>query len=398
MNKFLVNHGKAMLLVGFLLMLLGAFTFTLFRSGPLAPVPVTLATVELREITPGLFGIGTVEAQFVHKIGPTLTGRLQYVDVQPGDQVKAGQILGGMDPIDLDDRISAQGANINRSQAVVLAVEANIQEAVTRKTFAKTQAERYEQMLAVHSVSKEATDIKQQDYHVTEASLNAARANLEVARQEVIRLQAERDGLHRQRDNLHLVAPVDGLVTRRDADPGTTVVPGQAVVEIVEKENIRVSVRFDQQRAQGLKAGLGAQIILRSLAGEELAGQVERIEPLADSITEEIVAKVTFKQLPQTTPPIGELAEVTVFPAAQKAMPVVHNASLQRVDGHLGVWLVVDDRLHFTKVKTGAADLDGWVQILAGLDGGERVVIYSKKALGANSRIKLVEHQAGKPL
>jgi RND family efflux transporter MFP subunit len=358
MNKFLVNHGKTLLLAGFLLILLGAFTFTLFRSGPLAPVPVTLATVELREITPALFGIGTVEAQFVHKIGPTLTGRLQYVDVQSGDQVKAGQTLGGMDPVDLHDRISAQGANINRAQAMVLAVEANIQEAVTRKTFAKTQAERYEQLLAVHSVSKEGTDIKQQDYQVAEASLTAARANLEVARQEVIRLQAERDGLLRQRDNLHLVAPVGGLVTRRDADPGTTVVPGQAVVEIVEKENIRVSVRFDQQRAQGLKAGLGAQIILRSLAGEVLDGQVERIEPLADSITEEIVAKVTFKQLPQTTPPIGELAEVTVFPAAQKAMPAVHNASLQRINGHLGVWLVVEERLHFTQVKIGAADLD----------------------------------------
>jgi HlyD family secretion protein len=398
MNKFLVRHGKAMLLAGFLLILLVAFTFTLFRSGPLAPVPVTLATVELREIIPTLFGIGTVEAQFVHKIGPTITGRLQHVDVQPGDQVEAGQIVGGIDPIDFDDRISAQGANINRAQAMVLAALANIQEAVTRKTFAKTQAERYEQLLAVHSVSKEATDIKQQDYQIAEASLTAARANLEVARQEVLRLHAERDGLLRQRDNLRLVAPVGGLVTKRDADPGTTVVPGQAVVEIVEKENIRVSVRFDQQRAHGLKAGLGAQIILRSLAGEALTGQVDRIEPLADSITEEIVAKVTFKSLPQTTPPLGELAEVTVFPAVLKAMPAVHNASLQRVDGHLGVWVVAEDRLHFTKVETGATDLDGWVQILAGLDGGERVVIYSKKALHANSRIKLVEHQAGKPL
>ncbi len=398
MNKFLASHGKTLLLVGFLLILLGAFTFTLLRSGPLAPVPVTLATVELREITPALFGIGTVEAQFVHKIGPTLTGRLQHVDVQPGDQVTAGQTLGGMDPVDLNDRISAQGANINRAKAVVLVVEANIQEAVTRKTFAKTQAERYEQLLAVQSVSKEGTDIKQQDYQVAEASLTAARANLEVARQEVIRLHAERDGLLRQRDTLHLVAPVGGLVTRRDADPGSTVVPGQAVVEIVEPTSIRVSVRFDQQRSLGLKAGLGAQIVLRSLAGEVLAGQVERLEPLADSITEEIVAKVTFKLLPQTTPPIGELAEVTVFPAAQKAMPAVHNASLQRVDGHLGVWVVADDRLHFTQVKTGAADLDGWVQIVAGLGGGERVVAYSKKALQANSRIKLVEHKAGKPL
>ncbi|MDK9708575.1 MAG: efflux RND transporter periplasmic adaptor subunit [Desulforhopalus sp.] len=398
MNRFLTIHGRTLLLAGFLLILLGAFSFTLLRSGPLAPVPVTLATVELREITPALFGIGTVEAQFVHKIGPTLAGRLQHIDVQPGDQVVAGQVVGGMDPVDLDDRISAQGATISRAQAAVLAVEANIREADTRKTFAKTQAERYQQLLAVHSVSKEATDIKQQDYHVAEASLAAARANLEVARQEVRRLQAERDALLRQRNNLHLIAPVSGLVTRRDADPGTTVVPGQAVVEIVEPANIRVTVRFDQQRALGLKAGLEAQIVLRSLAGEKLAGRVERLEPIADAITEEIVGKVTFKQLPHPLPPLGELAEVTVFPVPLKAMPAVHNASLQRVAGQLGVWTVSEGRLRFIKVKTGAADLDGWVQIIEGLGGGERVVMYSKKALQANSRIKPVEHKPGTPL
>jgi RND family efflux transporter MFP subunit len=399
MKKFFSLHGKTLLLSGFLLSLLVVFVYVIMRSGPLAPTTVTLARVELREISPELFGIGIVAADSVHKIGPTAAGRIKDLAVQTGDTVTRGQVLGAMDPVDLDDKIDAQNATINRAQAAVLAVEANIREVAARKTFAKIQAERYEQLLTAQSVSKESVEIKRQDYQIAEASLASAVANLEVAHQDVRRLQAERDGLARQRDNLRLVAPIDGLITRRDADPGTTVVPGQTVIEVVEPGSIQINVRFDQQRAMGLKAGLRAHIVLRSLADTTLIGRVERIEPLADAVTEEILAKVRFELLPQPLPPIGELAEVTVYPELRKAMPAVRNACLQRVDGRLGVWVVTSgNHLIFTPVKTGATDLDGWVQILAGLDGGERVVAYSQKPLHPQSRIKIAAPKEGKDL
>jgi multidrug resistance efflux pump len=41
-----------------------------------------------------------------------------------------------------------------------------------------------------------------------------------------------------QRGNLRLIAPADGLVSSRDADPGTTVVAGQAVVEVIDPESL----------------------------------------------------------------------------------------------------------------------------------------------------------------
>ncbi len=398
MKKFLSIHGKTIMLVGVLLPLFALFAYVTLRSGPLAPIPVTLMTVERREITPSLFGIGTVEARYTHKIGPTLTGRLKQVDVQSGDQVKIGQIVGEMDSVDLDDRINAQEAAFKRAEATVLAVEAQIQEASARKNFAGSQVKRYDQLLAVRSGSKEVAETKRQEFDVTRAASSAAQANLEVSRQEVIRLRAERDGLVRQRDNLRLVSPVDGFISRRNVDLGSTVVPGQSVVEVVEPSSIWINVRFDQQRAMGLRAQLPTQIVLRSHGTKPLAGQVVRVEPMADSVTEEVLAKVAFEQLPETLPSIGELTEVTVELAAQKLMPVVLNASLQRVDGHLGVWIVKDDHLSFSPVTIGASDLEGRVQILEGLDGGERIVSYSRKALHAKSRIKVVDRIIGQSL
>ena len=395
MKKFFREHSRTLLLTAVLVPLVLLFAWVSLRSGPLAPVPVTLMTVERSPITPSLFGIGTVEARFTHKIGPTFTGRLASVQVQTGDRVQAGQLLGEMDPIDLDERIKAQQAALQRAEASVQAVLAQIREAEARRSFAEAQATRYARLLSTRAVSKEDAESKRQEAEVTRAAAETARANLEVARQETVRLGAERDGLSEQRANLRLVAPVDGFISRREADPGSTVIPGQAVVEVVEPGSIWVHVRFDQQRARGLQTLLPARVLLRSQGTEPLAGEVVRIEPVADAVTEEVLAKVRFASRPDVLPPIGELAEVTVQLAPLAATAVVPNASVQRVDGRLGVWVVEEGRLSFTPVTLGASDLDGRVQILAGLAGGERVVVYSKKALHTTSRIKVVDRILG---
>src|SRR5690606_14044180 len=60
--------------------MLALFVYAALRSGPLAPVAVTVATVESRAITPALSGIGTVQARYTYKIGPTHAGRLMTLD------------------------------------------------------------------------------------------------------------------------------------------------------------------------------------------------------------------------------------------------------------------------------------------------------------------------------
>src|SRR3546814_16665642 len=85
MRKFPL-HGRTLAVlavVGSLLILLG---YVALRSGPMAPVAVTVATVQSRALAPALFGIGTVDARYTYKIGPTFAGRLQRLDVDVGDQ------------------------------------------------------------------------------------------------------------------------------------------------------------------------------------------------------------------------------------------------------------------------------------------------------------------------
>jgi len=393
--KPLTMNRRTLALLAVLVPLAAMFVYVALRSGPLTPIPVTVTRVETRSITPALFGIGTIEARYTYKIGPTVAGRVKRVDVQVGDRVRSGQLLGEMDPVDFDDRIASIGAALKRSEAAALAAKAQVQEALARKTYADAQARRYEQLLQKSLVSEEMAGGKQQERDAADAGVGAARAGLDAANQASAGFRADRESLMTQRANLRLIAPVDGLVTLRNADPGSTLVAGQSVVEMIDPASLWIHARFDQLRVTGLSAELPVDILLRSLGERQLGGRVFRVEPLADAVTEETLAKVVFDAIPEPLPPIGELVEVTVAMPALPAAMVVPNASLQRVDGKMGVWLIQDNTLRFAPVKVGATDLDGQVQIKGGIQAVDHVVVYSRRALTARSRIKVVERLEG---
>jgi HlyD family secretion protein len=372
---------RTLALVVVIVPLLVLFAYAALRSGPLAPVAVTVAAVESRTIGPALFGIGTVQARYTYKIGPTYAGRVKRLDVHVGESVKAGQVLGEMDPVDLDSRLGAQQAAIKSAEAALLQAEA-------RQAFAQTQAGRYEQLLAIRGTSEENAATKRQELAVANAAHGAAR-------EDASRLRAELEALRAQRGNLRLVAPVAGLVTTRLAEPGTPVVAGQAVVEVIDPGSLWVDTRFDQISAEGLAAGLPARIVLRSRRGQSLPGRVQRVEPQADAVTEETLAKLVFDTPLSPLPPIGELAEVTVQLPELPAAPTIPNAAIRTVKGQRGVWKLTGDNLSFAPVTLGRANLDGHVQVEKGLAPGDRLVVYSEKALTASSRIHVVDRLRG---
>lgn len=361
--------------------LLALFLYAALRSGPLAPVAVTVVKVDELAVSPALSGMGTVQARFTHKMGPTAAGRLLRIDVDVGDAVRVGQVLGEMDAVDLNERILAQQAAIQSAQAAM-------QQAEAKRAFAQAQAKRYEQLLPARAATEEYVATKQQELLLAQTALAAVR-------EDAHRLQAELKALQAQRGNLRLIAPVTGIVAARHADPGSTLVAGQPVIEVFDPASVWVDVRFDQVNAQGLAAGLPARVTLRSRPTDAVAARVLRVEPRADAVTEETLAKVVFDSLPSPLPPLGELAEVTVQLPSLPAAPAIPNAAIRTVEGRRGVWKLVNDDIVFAPISLGRSDLDGHVQVTQGLVKGDRVVLYSEKALTARSRIHIVERLKG---
>lgn len=383
-----------LLTVGFLL-LAGTFFYVMMRSGPLAPVAVVAQEVQVRSLTPSLFGIGTVEPRYTYRIGPVAPGRLKSVEVQVGDRVSAGMVLGEMDPVDLEERIKAQRAVIERIDAAVRSAGAAVSEKAARKAYAEAQSKRYDSLLASGAVSVEAAESKRQERQVTAALWSSARSEHGAVAADRNRAQADLEALLSQKETLTLTATSDGIVASRNAEPGSTVVAGQSVVEVVSAAELWVAVRFDQSMASGLAAGLPLHITLRSRPDETWPGEILRVEPLADAVTEELLAKAVFTRRPDPAPPIGELAEVTVDLPPLAPSAVVPDGALHRVNGTVGVWLLEGGGIRFQPVVMGRRDPEGFVQILEGVAEGDRVVVYSEKALTGRSRVKVVERVGG---
>ncbi len=371
------------------IVLLIAFGWVATKTGPLAPIKVTVTKVVKGDVTPSLFGIGTVEARRAYLIGPTVAGRVRSVLVDVGDRVKVGQLLAEMDPVDLDKRVAASAASVERGRSAIATAQAQVTDARSRLKLAASEAGRYIDLEKKNFVSHSVVDGKLQQQQSADAQVAASEATLTSTRQDLVRLEAEREGARQQRGNVRLEAPVDGVVTLRDAEPGSTVVAGQAVLKLIDPASLWVRTRLDQSRSAGLHEGLAAEITLRSRPQGSVAGKVARLEPVSDSVTEERVAQVMFESLPPGVS-TGEMAEVIVrLPTVRDAL-LIPNAALRQRGALSGVWLHDDGKLRFVSVRTGAEGQDGMVQVVEGLKAGDEVVVHSKRELEEGSRIKVV--------
>jgi len=387
---------KAVLLaVGLALAVLLIVVF--LRSGPLAPVQVVVATVREGSLQPGIVGIGTVEARRSWMVGPTSAGRVRSVMVDVGDTVRAGQLLAEMDAVDIAQRIAASQATVARAGHALGAAQAQLADAQARRELAVINAQRNRELAAQNFISAGALEARLQEKASADAAYQGAQANLAAAGQELARTQAEREALVRQRANVRLVAPNTGVVISRDAEAGSTVVAGQAVLRMVDPGSLWVKMRVDQGRSMGLAPGLPAAITLRAQPQQPFAGRVARVEMQADSVTEERVAHVVFEAgseaLHQAA--LGELAEVRLQLPRTPVTLLVPNAALQRQQGTVAVWRLREGALEWVPVRLGVSDLDGQVQVLEGLQADDQVVVYSQKALTRETRIRVVEALPG---
>jgi HlyD family secretion protein len=390
--KFKPLFSRRLALGALALLFVVALAFVALRTGPLAATRVTVMRVQEGRLSPALFGIGTVEARRSWMVGPTVAGRVLSVKVDVGEAVKAGQLLAEMDPVDLDQRLSALDASLARAASMQAGAQAQVHDATARRELAAVNAKRNQDLAAQNFISAGALEVRLQEKASADAALQAAQANLSGAAQDITRLRAERAALARQRATVRLQAPADGVVISRDAEAGSTVVAGQPVLRLIDPASLWVRLRLDQGRSAGLAPGLKASIVLRSQPHAPLAGQVARVELLADSVTEERIAQVTFDAPGGPAgAAIGELAEVTLQLPQTPTSLLVPNASIQRQQGHSGVWRLEGGKPVFTPVRLGAHSLDGQVQVLKGVKPGDEVVVYSHKALSEGSRVQVVD-------
>jgi HlyD family secretion protein len=377
---------RSLFLVLGALAFVAAFVWLLTTRGPLAPVGVETATVTRANLSPGVYGIGTVEARQAYAVGPIQAGRVLRVLVDQGDAVKAGQLLAEIDPVDLRQRAEAASSAAARARQTAQAAQAQVMEADSRSQLAQANSARYQALVRQNFVAQEMADSRRHEAAAAEAALAAARASATGAQRDIGRAEAELQGIGQLRNSLKLLSPIDGVVTARDAEAGATVVAGQAVLRLVDPARLWVRARVDQARAHGIAVGQTADIVLRSAPGATLPGKVARIELQSDAVTEERIVDVAFDSA-SAQQYLGELAEVTIrLPGARDAL-TVPRAAIATLGNQTGVWRAVDGRARFQPLRIGMQTAER-VQIVSGLNAGDSLIVYSAKQLDDGVRVR----------
>ncbi len=358
-------------------------------QGPLAPAKVTVSKVERGTLVASTFGIGTVEARRGYAIGPTVASRVLRVLVDQGEPVKAGQLVAELDPVDLLERVTSGELAVERAASTIRAAQAQLAEAESRAGTAASNARRHAELRAQGFVSQEAADAKAHEANAAKAGVDAAQAQLAAARRDHERAQSDVAGTGKLRAQARLVSPVDGVVSARLVEPGTTVVAGQAIVQVIDPATLWVRARIDQAQSGGVRVGQAAGIVMRSDAKRVHRGEVQRVDLVSDAVTEERIVNVGFAARPEAIS-VGDLVEVTIRIAELADVRSVPTAAVKRVDRQDGVWRASEGRVTFRPVKVGTTTLDGRSQILEGLDDGDEVVVHSEQALKPEAKVKVV--------
>jgi HlyD family secretion protein len=367
--------------------LLAIFAWVVLTQGPLAPIKVTVEKVRIGNLGNAVFGIGTVKARRSYNLAPTMTSRVKNVLVDQGDEVAAGQVLAEMDPVDLDDKLAGGQRVVEKTANAIQVAEAQISESQSRFNTISATLTRYQELRISGFVSQEMLDAKLHEKNAAISALKMASANLAVSREEHARAQADMRGIGKARAQTRLISPINGVVAVRLAEPGSTVIGGQVVLQVVDPNSLWAETRIPQQQAGLVRVGQVAEVVLRSQPQTPIAGKVARIDMVSDAVTEERIVNVSLSNARAS---IGEYVEVTLKLPDLNDTRSIPSTAVKRVDKVSGVWVLQKGKVVFKPVKIGFSTMDGRTQILDGLGEGDEVIVYSQQALREGLKVKVV--------
>lgn len=289
-------------------------------------------------------------------------GTLLELTVGEGSRVRAGQVLGRIDLSDVGSRVAERAATVESARAQFL------------------QAER------VHASNQRLADqqfISPNALDASKASLDAARAGLEAAQAQLgtARL-ALRDGV--------LVAPIGGLVAKRQALPGEKLAVEQPVLTLVDLSVLELAGSVGTHEVALLSPGQEVQLRVEGVDAP-VPGRIDRIAPAAEPGTRAIGVTVVVAN-PQERLRAGQYAMATlVLPDATPRL-TLPLAAIGGAAGQAQVWVIEGGALARRSITLGRRDeVQGRVEIVGGLAPEAQVLAARFDGLREGRQAKVAE-------
>lgn len=349
--------------VGLVIILIMSYRLILYR--PSLPV----IKVKEVEVQGQVKGPGTVQSKVPVAVSAKITGIVEQLYADQGDRVKKGQLLAELDAAELNARVGSSRAARHRAQRELGRTQADAAKARANLALAQSNYRRDLEVFKPGYISEAAMDTTRAQLRLAESEQAAAQAQVAAQAAQAAQAESEVKASEALLAYTRILAPMDGLITLRKAEAGSTVSPGAPIFQMVDLDTVWVAAWIDATQIAQLREGQKANIRLRS--GRRFEGRLVRITKEADTVTRELEVNVVFDKLPEPLV-VGEEAEVTIATGKVKA-PAVPLAAIVHREEHAGVLVVEQGRLAFRPVTLGLND-GRLVAVLEGLKEADLVV------------------------
>ena len=402
-------------------------------------VSVNAEAIRTRDLEALVSASGKVQPKRRVNISAQRPGRVTRLAVEEGERVKAGQFLLEIDPRSLEGQLQRGEAGVAAAQSALaqarVGVEqarVNLEQSQTSLDLARQNLKRQQDLWKGELTTREALEKAQNDVALREADFRAREQDIRAREQEIQtrqqQIKQEQASLATTKYDLNqvmIVAPMDGIVTRRNIEEGETAVvgtmnnAGTVLLEIADMSVIEAEVEVDETDIPFVELGQTAKVSIDAVPDRTFSGRVTEIgnSPIQAAQNTGQRQATTFKvvitldeEVPNVRPGFTCTAEVTT--ATRKAVPAVPiqaltvremlfdakgtmvreerrtrrsatvgttvSASNEPPPGHTreeteGVSLLRDGKAVFTPVKTGIAG-EQYFEVVEGLKPGDQVI------------------------
>jgi RND family efflux transporter MFP subunit len=355
----------------------GFFALRLSRGS--AAVTVTAGTAEATgggsATGAGISANGYVVARTKASVSSKILGRLAWIGVTEGSQVRLNQIIARLESADYEAALLAANATVAQLDA---------QHVQAQRDLKRAQSLRQQNLVSDADLESAETKVE-----VSLAQANAARAQAKLAEATL--------------ENTRVRAPFSGTVLRKDAEVGEIVAPSSAgggltrtaIVTMADLSTLEVEVDVNEAYIAQVVNGQPARITLDAYPDTSFAGRVRQVVPTADRQKATVLVKVSILDRdPRILPEMGAKVVFEAHDAQIAAAPrrvFVPEAAIVQSGGRAFVWIMQDGAVRQQAVDVGPARGDR-IEVRQGLLGGESLVLSPPAGLKDGSKVKLAAH------
>lgn len=326
-------------------------------------VPVVLSNPVRRTFKRFIATQGNIEAKDFALVSPRIPGTIEKFFVDEGNNVIAGETkLFHTDSINLQQTVTIRENDLAVAICAEKQAKASLEKVTADFEKAELDFKRFERLLEQGATTQDAFEKQQSSYKQLAASVKVSQAQVELVSQQVNQAEAALAIARKDLDDTTVIAPINGVITMRLAEPGETGSPGNPVLHIEDPNLLEISVFVSEEYYPSV---ITNQTVMQVTAyGIELGNRtVSYKSPVIHPELRTFEVKCLIENPPDGIAS-GAMAEVQIILESHEGLGVPVTSVQQRSNQSV-VFAIDGDIAHTKTVRTGLEN-DGWIEITEG--------------------------------